>query len=473
MTQARADGPGGADDAHGVTFPEALRVWLRVAALSFGGPAGQIAVMHRIVVDEKRWLSNARFLHALNYCMLLPGPEAQQLATYIGWLMHRTAGGLAAGLLFIAPGVAEELNTTALSMIYAAWGNVGIIGAVLFFGLKAAVLAIVFEAVQRIGRRALRNTAMVALAAAAFLAIFFFAVPFPLVVFAAGAIGYAGTRAGRSEFSGGGHGGGHDGNHDAAVDDSLLGDRVPAHAHPDAGHALRVIALGLAAWLLPVALIVALLERANVFSTIATYFSELAVLTFGGAYAVLAWVAQAAVQTYGWLTPGEMLNGRAWRRRRPARSSWCCNTWASWPRPRPRRAAADAGGSARRTAGDMGHLRAVFPVDFSRRPSIERLRANRALSGALAAITAAVVGVILNLAIWFAVHFLFRQTVRIEHAPLRFDAPVLASADAAAIMLAAAAMIAMFGVSGRRIGTPLTLALCGAAGAALYLAGWR
>src|SRR5947207_7685447 len=188
----------GADAGHGVRFDEAFKVWLRVAMLSFGGPAGQIAVMHRILVDEKNWISESRFLHALNYCMLLPGPEAQQLATYIGWLMHRTAGGIMAGGLFILPGIIAIMG---LSYIYAAYGNVGLIEA-LFFGLKAAVLAIVIQALVRVGKRALRNNVMLALAAIAFIAIFFFDVSFPIIIIAAGVIGYLGGRSGRSEFAG-------------------------------------------------------------------------------------------------------------------------------------------------------------------------------------------------------------------------------------------------------------------------------
>src|SRR4051795_760450 len=213
----------GADAGHGVSFSEAFRVWLRVACLSFGGPAGQIAVMHRILVEEKNWISEARFLHALNYCMLLPGPEAQQLATYVGWLMHRAAGGLMAGGLFILPGIIAIMG---LSYVYAAYGNVSFVEA-LFFGLKAAVLAIVVEAVVRVGKRALRNRIMIALAAIAFVAIFFFAVPFPIIIIAAGIIGYLGARAGRREFSGGEHGGGK-----AAAIDSMLGDAVPDHVRP-------------------------------------------------------------------------------------------------------------------------------------------------------------------------------------------------------------------------------------------------
>src|SRR5467141_4232511 len=209
---------------HGITFGEALRVWLRVAVLSFGGPAGQIAVMHRILVEEKNWISESRFLHALNYCMLLPGPEAQQLATYIGWLLHRTAGGIMAGGLFILPGFIAIMG---LSYIYAAFGKVGFIEA-LFFGLKAAVLAIVIEAVVRVGKRALRNRIMIALAAIAFIAIFFFSVPFPVIIISAGVIGYVGAKIGRPEFAAVAHGSGKD----AAVVDSMLGEELPEHVRP-------------------------------------------------------------------------------------------------------------------------------------------------------------------------------------------------------------------------------------------------
>src|SRR6266700_877155 len=214
---------------HGVSQREAFRVWLRIALLSFGGPAGQIAVMHRILVEEKRWISERRFLHALNYCMLLPGPEAQQLATYVGWLMHRTRGGILAGGLFIVPGI---LSIMALSYVYAGWGRVPIIQA-LFFGLKAAVLAIVLEAVVRVGRRALKNNVMVALAIVAFVAIFFLRVPFPIIILGAGVIGFAGGRIGLPAFLvGGGHGPGK--REPLADADSALGEAMPAHARPTA-----------------------------------------------------------------------------------------------------------------------------------------------------------------------------------------------------------------------------------------------
>src|SRR5947199_7451347 len=254
--------------AHGVSFGEALRVWLRVAALSFGGPAGQIAVMHRIIVDEKKWVGESRFLHALSYCMLLPGPEAQQLATYIGWLMHRWPGAIIAGGLFVVPGI---IAIMALSWIYAAYGNVPIVAA-LFFGLKAAVLAIVLQAVYRVGSRALKSSAMIALAAAAFVAIFFSHVPFPLIVLAAGIIGFIGARSGSAAFI---VGEGHGSAGAEATDEGLLGEELPVHARPTIGRALRVSAVWLVLWLGPVIAIVATLGPGHTFSDIGLFFSKM------------------------------------------------------------------------------------------------------------------------------------------------------------------------------------------------------
>jgi chromate transporter len=281
---------------------EALRVWLRVAALSFGGPAGQIAVMHRIIVEEKRWVSEQRFLHALNYCMLLPGPEAQQLATYIGWLMHRTLGGVMAGGLFVLPGIVAIML---LSYVYAAFGNVPLVVA-LFFGLKAAVLAIVLEAVVRIGKRALKSRALLMIAAAAFVGIFFFDVPFPVIVFGAASIGFIGAARGAPAFRGASN---HGGGAAAGAADSVLGEALPEHARPTLARALRVSSICLLLWLVPVFALTFGLGMADVFSKIAVFFSKMAVVTFGGAYAVLAYVAQEAVENYGWLKPGEMLDG--------------------------------------------------------------------------------------------------------------------------------------------------------------------
>src|SRR5262245_49923627 len=259
--------------SHDVSLGEAFRVWLRVAMLSFGGPAAQIAVMHRILVDERRWISESRFLYALNYCMLLPGPEAKQLAVYVGWLMHRTAGGIMAGSLFVLPGAVSMM---ALSYIYAAYGNVPLVVA-LFFGLKAAVLAIVVEAVVRIGKRALKNGILRALAAAAFIGIFFLKIPFPLIILAAAAIGFIGAASGADIFKADtGHGKGS-GERDHV--DTVLGDELPEHARPTVARALSVSAVWLALWLVPVLLLVATFGIDNVFSQIAIFFSKMAVVT--------------------------------------------------------------------------------------------------------------------------------------------------------------------------------------------------
>lgn len=444
---------------HDVSFREALGVWARVAALSFGGPAGQIAVMHRIVVDEKKWISDARFLHALNYCMLLPGPEAQQLATYLGWLMHRTKGGLAAGLLFILPGAVAIM---ALSVIYALYGNVGLVAA-LFFGLKAAVLAIVLQALVRIGAKALENNARLAVAAAAFIGIFFFNVPFPLVVIGAGLIGLAAGRAGLRAFLPAGAGPG-----DGA---SLLGDDVPEHARPENARALRTAAIWLTVWLVPVALLIAALGPGHAYATIAVFFSKMAMVTFGGAYAVLAYVAQAAVETYGWLAPGEMLDGLGMAETTPGPLIMVLQFVGFMAGFR------EAGALAPLVSGMVAALITVwvtfapcFLWIFLGAPYIERLRGNQALTGALTAITAAVAGVILNLALWFALHTIFRETRKVTGYGLSFDWPVLASMDGWALVLTAAAIVAMFAL---RAGTLTVLAGACAAGIALHLAGLR
>jgi len=448
---------------HGVSWGEAFRVWLRIAALSFGGPAGQIAMMHRVLVDEKKWISESRFLHALNYCMLLPGPEAQQLATYIGWLMHRTLGGLMAGGLFILPGV---ISIMALSYIYAAYGKVGFVVA-LFFGLKAAVLAIVVQAVVRIGKRALANNAMIALAALAFIGIFFFAVPFPIIVFGAGLIGFFGDRLGVTAFQvESGHG--NDGKK-AALVDSLLGEELPEHARPTVARALRVSLIWLALWLVPVFALLAYLGSANVFSQIATFFSVMALVTFGGAYAVLAYVAQEAVQHYHWLQPGEMLDGLGMAETTPGPLIMVLQFVGFMAAYR------DPGTLPPMLAATLGGLLATwvtftpcFLWIFLGAPFIEKLRGNKALSATLSAITAAVVGVILNLALWFAVHTVFRETQAIRGFGLAFDAPVFSSIDPWALLLSIAAAVAIFRF---KAGMIQTLAACSFAGVLLYLAG--
>jgi chromate transporter len=449
--------------AHGVSRLEAFRVWLRVALLSFGGPAGQIAVMHRIIVEEKKWVSESRFLHALNYCMLLPGPEAQQLATYVGWLMHRTWGGILAGGLFIVPGI---VSIMALSMIYAAFGKVGVVAA-LFFGLKAAVLAIVLEAVIRIGKRSLKNGLMQGLAAAAFVGIFFLDVPFPLIILAAGAVGFFGGRAGLPQFAvGGGHG---PAKADAAEAEDLLGETLPDHARPTVARALRASSIWLVLWLVPVAAVLWTFGEANVFSQIAIFFSKMAMVTFGGAYAVLAYVAQQAVEHYRWLQPGEMLDGLGMAETTPGPLIMVLQFVGFMAAYR------DPGALSPMTAGVLGGLLATwvtfipcFLWIFLGAPFIEVMRGNKALAGALSAITAAVVGVILNLAIWFAIHTVFREVRPLRAYGIGFDAPVLASIDPWAFALALAAALAIFRF---KVGMIPVLGACSAAGVLLHLAG--
>jgi chromate transporter len=450
-----------ADAGHGISFGEAFRVWLRVAMLSFGGPAGQIAVMHRILVEEKNWISESRFLHALNYCMLLPGPEAQQLATYIGWLLHRTAGGIMAGGLFIVPGIVAIMG---LSYVYAAYGNVAFIEA-LFFGLKAAVLAIVVQAVVRVGKRALRNRVMIALAAIAFVAIFFFNVPFPVIIIAAGVIGYLGARSGRPEFAAIEHGGGKK----TAAVDSMLGEELPEHVRPSVARALKVSSIWLLLWLVPVAALLIGLGQANVFSQIALFFSKMAMVTFGGAYAVLAYVAQQAVEHYHWVQPREMLDGLGMAETTPGPLIMVLQFVGFMAAFR------DPGALSPMVAATLGGLLATwvtftpcFLWIFLGAPFIETLRGNKGLAGALTAITAAVVGVILNLSIWFALHTLFRETTPVRSLGLSFDMPVFSSIDIPAFVLAAAAATAIFRLN---IGMLWVLAGSCAAGVAIRFAG--
>ena len=424
---------------HGIPFADAVRVWLRVAALSFGGPAGQIAVMHRIVVDEKRWIGEHRFLNALNYCMLLPGPEAQQLAVYLGWLLHRTKGGLVAGCLFVLPGF---LAILALSYVYVVYGNIGLVAG-MFFGLKAAVLAIVLHAVLRIGRRALRNGVMVGIAVAAFAAIFLLDVPFPALIAAAALIGYVGGRAGSPLFAvGGGHGAATGG---LADRDSALGDGTPAHARPSLAWSLRVSAICLVLWLAPTALLLVTLGGDDVFSRIAVFFSQMAVVTFGGAYAVLAWVAQEAVQHFGWLAPGEMLDGLGMAETTPGPLIQVVQFVGFLAAFR------DPGSLDPLVAATLAAVLTTwvtfvpcFLWIFLGAPFIEKLRENRALAGAMAAITAAVAGVIVNLAVWFALHLLFAELAPWQGFGMRIDVPVWSSLDLPALLLTAAAIVAIF-----------------------------
>jgi chromate transporter len=449
--------------AHGITFREAVRVWAKVAALSFGGPAGQIAVMHRILVEEKKWIGETRFLHALNYCMLLPGPEAQQLAVYIGWLLHKTKGGLVAGTLFVLPGF---IAIMVLSWIYAAFGNVGVVQA-LFFGLKAAVLAVVLEAVVRIGRRSLKNNVMIALAATAFVAIFFFSVPFPIIILMAGVIGFLGGHFKHPAFI---DTGGHKkiGDREFADADSALGETMPAHTRPSTAWSLKIAAVFLALWLVPVFALLLTLGTGNVFSEIAVFFSKMAVVTFGGAYAVLAYVAQEAVENYGWLKPGEMLDGLGMAETTPGPLIMVLQFVGFMGAFR------DSGGLHPMIAGTLGGILATwvtftpcFLWIFLGAPYIETLRGNKALSAALATITAAVVGVVLNLAVWFALHVLFAQLTEMRWFGMRLDVPALASVNVPSLILTVGALLAVFRF---KIGMIPVLATCSVLGLLYYLA---
>ncbi len=444
---------------------EATRIWARIGLLSFGGPAGQIALMHRILVEEQRWLGEKRFLHALNYCMLLPGPEAMQLAVYIGWLMHRTLGGIIAGILFVLPGL---VSIMALSWVYALYGNVGAVEA-LFFGLKAAVLAIVVQAVVRIGSRALKNGAMIAIAAASFVAIFGFGVPFPLIILMAGLIGFFGARTRLSAFQGGG---GHGKPGKVQVDDAdtLLGAETPGHAEVSRAYAFRVSAIFLVLWLAPVAVLFAALGPANVFAQIAGFFSIMAVVTFGGAYAVLAYVAQEAVQNFGWLAPGEMLDGLGMAETTPGPLIMVTQFVGFMGAFR------EATGLSPLWAATLGGLLTTwvtfvpcFLWIFLGAPFIERLRDNRVLTAALTAITAAVVGVILNLAVWFGLHVVFEEVRTLTSLGLDLDVPVWSTLNLAAAALVLAALFAVFRF---RLGPVTVLAGCALAGIALAALGW-
>jgi chromate transporter len=441
--------------AHGVSRAEAFRVWARVALLSFGGPAGQIAVMHRILVEERRWVSEARFLHALNYCMLLPGPEAQQLATYLGWLMHRTLGGLIAGVLFVVPGVVALM---ALSWIYVIWGNVGVVAG-LFFGLKAAVLAVVIEAVLRVGRRALKSRLAITIAALAFVALFLFAVPFPVVVLVAAVAGFVADRLGYAVGAPTVHG-----QHGA----DRLGDTIPTHAEPTLARAMRVASVWVPLWLGPVAVLLAFLGPENVFTRLAVFFSEVAVVTFGGAYAVLAYVAQQAVETHHWLRPGEMLTGLGMAETTPGPLIMVVQYvgfLAGYRSP---------GVLPPLLAGTLAGLLVTwvtftpcFLWVFLGAPYIEALRGARALNAALSAVTAAVVGVILNLAVWFGIHVIFRETAPWHGYGLTLELPVVTSPDPFGTILAIGAAVALFRF---RVGVIPTLLGCSIAGVALQLA---
>ena len=408
------------------SFGEAFMVWLKIGCINFGGPAGQIALMHRVVVDEKKWVDEARFLHALNFCMLLPGPEAQKLATYLGWLLHGVRGGLSAGILFIIPGALVMLG---LSLLYALGRGVSVVDGALF-GIKAAVLVIVVEALIRIGKRALKTALLLSLAGAAFIGIFFLALPFPLIVAGAALIGYfvAQRAPGQLGISG-------------------KTESVPPPAKDRWRHFAIASILGLIAWWAPVALAALLFGPNHVLVSIGMFFSKLAVVSFGGAYALLAYMAQQAVETYGWMTAPEMVDGLGLAETTPGPLILVTQFVGFLAAFR------DAAPFSPITAGVIGAAMTTWVTFvpsmlwiFAGAPFVERLRANRQLSGALAAITAAVVGVILNLSVWFALNVLFGKLTEMHAGPVRWYAFNPLALDLRASALAAIAAVLAFGL---------------------------
>jgi len=416
-----------------VGFAEAFWVWARIGWLSFGGPAGQIALMHRELVERRGWISNTRFMQALNFCMLLPGPEAQQLAVYIGWLMHRVRGGVVAGAMFVLPGM---LVLGVLSWVYVRYGNASIVMAA-FFGLKAAMLAVVVEAVLRIGRRALTGPFDIVLAACAFIAIHAFDVPFPWVVVIAGAIGMvrgihsgatASTPAPESR---------------RFIVDTLIERGEAAHLLPSWRRALRTMIVLSVLWFTPVLSAAWWLGADHVVTREGWFFSRAAVVTFGGAYAVLAYVAQRAVEDFRWLRPGEMVDGLALAETTPGPLIMVLQFVGFVAGHRLH------GGLDPWVAAVLGALMTTwvtflpsFLFVLVGGPFVESLRRQPTLQAALSAITAAVVGVVLNLSVWFATHTIFRQSTQFSVGRLRVEAPVLHSVEPMALAIAIAALVA-------------------------------
>jgi chromate transporter len=398
-----------------VSFAEALRTWFKIGCLGFGGPAGQIALMHRILVDEKKWVEEQRYLHALNFCMLLPGPEATKLATYVGWLLHGVRGGLAAGILFVLPGAVVML---AFSLLYVLGQGIPLVDGALL-GIKAAVLVIVVEALIRIGRRALKTLLLAGTAAAAFIGIFFFDLPFPLIVVLSALIGFFATRG-----------------------------TAAAPSTPMAGRwrqAASALLVGLVLWWSPVALSIVVLGTEHVFTDIGVFFSKLAVVSFGGAYALMAYMAQQAVETYGWMSAPEMVDGLGLAETLPGpliKVTQFVGFLGAWR---------DPGSLTPMTSAVLGSALTTWVtfvppmmLIFAGAPFVEQLRANQRLSGALAAITAAVVGVILNLTIWFALHVLFSNVQEMRTGPLRWYAFDPLAIDLKVAVLAAIAALLAF-----------------------------
>ncbi len=442
-----------------IPLGEATRAWFKISLQTFGGPAGQIAVMQHTLVDERRWIGQQRFLHALNYCMLLPGPEAQQLAIYTGWLLNGTRGGLIAGSLFVLPGMLAML---VLSAIYVRFGDTGFVSAV-FAGVAPAVVAIVVQAVHRVAKRALRHPALMGVAVVSFVALTFFAVPFPLVVLGAGIAGWALARAFPVMQAPVAH-------EASAGAVPLISDEALHHEAPSRRRSLTVVGVGLLLWFAPIAAFAVFVTSTDVFVDQGLFFSGAAVVTFGGAYAVLAYVAQQAVTVYAWLAPGEMVRGLALAETTPGPLIMVVQFVAFLGAYR------NPGSLDPWVAAVLASLLTTwvtfvpcFMFIFLGAPYVERLRDNRALSAALTGITAAVVGVIASLAVFFALHALFAQTRVWDAGWLRVTLPELDTWRPLAFSIAAVALWLMF----RRGWSPLrTLGLCALLGLLGQLAGW-
>jgi chromate transporter len=441
-----------------VPFRTAMRTWFEISLRTFGGPAGQIAVMHRELVDERRWIGEQRFLRALSYCALLPGPEAQQLAIYLGWLLNGTLGGLVAGTLFVLPGFVALM---ALSAIYATWGATTSVTAV-FAGLAPAVLAIVAQAVWRISSRALRNGFLVCIAVATFVALFVFNLPFPLVVAAAACLGYTFSRFRPDLITVKASTGGGDGSAPLIDDDALHGER------PSWRRATRILSIGLTLWAAPVVIGTIVLGRSHVFVEEGLFFSGAAVVTFGGAYAVLSYIAQRAVNVYHWLLPGEMVNGLALAETTPGPLIMVVQFvgfLGAYRHP---------GDLNRWVAGILGATLVVwvtfvpcFVFVFLGAPHIEALRHNQRITAALTGVTAAVVGVIANLSAFFSINTLFSETRRHRSGPIDITGPVWHTLSPRAIAITALAFVLVFRF---KLSVLRVLGICALAGAAAYLA---
>lgn len=443
-----------------IPFSEAFRVWLKIGWLSFGGPAGQIALMHRELVERRGWISESRFLHALNYCMLLPGPEAQQLATYIGWLLHRTLGGVVAGALFVLPGALVMLI---LSWLYVRFADTGPLAAI-FFGLKAAVLAIVIEALLRIGKRTLKNRVMAIIAALSFVAIYLLQAPFPFIVLAAAVAGLVLARVQPHWFA--------SQESRAHRDEDSLIDRMHAagrltHAQPNPTRAVAMAIVCVTLWLAPVVAAALIVGYDHVLTRQGVIFSQSALVTFGGAYAVLAYIAQRAVEDLQWLKPGEMIDGLALAETTPGPLILVLQFVGFL--------------AAYRWAGDMNPWLAAalgafittwatflpsFLFIFVGAPYMESLRRRRGLNAALSCVTAAVVGVILSLSVWFAVHTVFGRVKPRAFGPIALDTPVWATLDPVALLLTVGALLAMLRF---RIGMGWTLLASAGLGAGYWM----